>query len=138
MNGSSYFSVTRYEVTTRRTGRASVATAEVELSVGGTTTRCTATGNGPVHALDKALRGGLETDYPRIRDIRLVDYSVGIVGALQGTDARVRVLIQATDGEHTWDAGCVSTNVVDASFEALLSALVIGLMRADERARRTA
>jgi 2-isopropylmalate synthase len=57
------------------------------------------------------------------------DYRVSVVDAGEGTGAQVRVLIEATDGDNSWDAGSVSTNIIDASFEALCSAWVVGIMR---------
>jgi 2-isopropylmalate synthase len=62
--------------------------------------------------------------------VRLSDYGVTVVDAADGTGAQVRVIVQATDGVATWDAGCVSTNIVDASFEALCSTAVMAIMRA--------
>jgi 2-isopropylmalate synthase len=70
--------------------------------------------------------------------VRLSDYRVSVVDAAEGTGAQVRVLIEATDGAARWDAGCVSENIVDASFEALCSTAVMGIMRARSGARRSA
>jgi 2-isopropylmalate synthase len=84
------------------------------------------------------MRACLEETFPQLSSVALSDYKVSVVDAALGTAARVRVLIQATDGEDTWDAGCVSENVFDASFEALCSIAVMGIMRARGSRRRSA
>jgi 2-isopropylmalate synthase len=94
-------------------------------------------GCGPVHALDNALRACLRSEFPELERVRLADYRVSVVDAGEGTGAQVRVLIEATDGENSWDAGAVSTNIIDASFEALCSAWVMGIMR-ERRGGRSA
>lgn len=95
-------------------------------------------GVGPVHALDEALRACLSGEFPELAEVRLSDYKVSIVDSSEATAAQVRVIIEATDGESTWDAGCVSENIIDASFEALVSTSVMGIMKARGGARRTA
>lgn len=134
-----FFEVCNYKVTSERThGREPHVQAIVELRVGGRYVRRDATGVGPVHALDNAMRACLTETFPELERVRLSDYRVGVVDAESGTAARVRVLIQATNGAETWDAGCMSENVFDASFEALCSIAVMGIMRGRERGRRTA
>jgi 2-isopropylmalate synthase len=133
---STYFSVTAYSVTTDRSQRGkSHSRAEVSLRIGTTTVRRSATGVGPVHALDEALRACLRPLYPEIERVQLVDYRVGVVGATRGTGADVQVTVTATDALRTWDAGCTSSNVVDASFEALCASLVMGIMHAQPKVR---
>jgi 2-isopropylmalate synthase len=132
VKGSSpYFDVCGYKVTSERMHEeSSHVQAVVEVRIGNNCVRRAASGVGPVHALDLALRACLETDFPELADVRLADYRVSVVNAEDGTGARVRVLIQATDGTSSWDAGCISENIVDASFEALCSTAVMGIMRA--------
>jgi 2-isopropylmalate synthase len=128
---SPYFDVCGYKVTSERMHEeSSHVQAVVEVRIGNNCVRRAATGVGPVHALDLALRSCLENDFPELDDFRLADYRVSVVNAEDGTGARVRVLIQATDGISSWDAGCISENIVDASFEALCSTSVMGIMRA--------
>jgi 2-isopropylmalate synthase len=132
-----YFEVCNYKVTSERVrGSAPHVQAIVELRVGGNYVRRGASGVGPVHALDNAMRACLGESFPELGAVALSDYKVSVVDAALGTAARVRVLIQATDGEDTWDAGCVSENVFDASFEALCSIAVMGIMRARARGSR--
>lgn len=131
MTSNPFFSVCSYKVTTERIhSKVLRVQAIVEVRVGGSCVRRGAEGVGPVHALDRALRDCLERDFPEIRDVRLSDYQVSVVDADAGTAAQVRVLIEATDGLSSWDAGCVSGNVIDASFEALCSSAVMGIMKA--------
>ncbi|MFN2389412.1 MAG: alpha-isopropylmalate synthase regulatory domain-containing protein [Actinomycetota bacterium] len=131
----SYFSVDGYKVTAeRRNGWGSTAAAEVTLTIDGTSVTSVAEGVGPVHALDSALRGCLEGHFPDIDRVRLSDYKVSVVDAPKGTAASVRVLVEATDGVRFWNAGCVSDNIIDASFEALCSTAVMGIMRMEQPA----
>jgi 2-isopropylmalate synthase len=134
-----FFEVCNYKVTSERVrGGEPHVQAIVELWVGGRYVRRGSSGVGPVHALDNAMRACLGESFPELEAVKLADYKVSVIDATRGTAARVRVLIQATDGEDTWDAGCVSENVFDASFEALCSIAVLGIMRRRESRRRTA
>ena len=129
--GGHYFEVCGYKVTSERMHeRKSRVQAIVEVRVGHECIRRSASGVGPVHALDAALRDCLSDKFPELESVRLSDYRVSVVDASKATGAQVRVLIEATDGEARWDAGCVSENIVDASFEALCSTAVMGIIRA--------
>ena len=136
---SPYFDVCGYKVTSeRRHRKTSRVQAVVEVSIGNTCVRRAANGVGPVHALDKALRACLSVDFPELERVRLSDYRVTVVDAAEATAAQVRVLIQATDGDGSWDARCVSDNIVDASFEAICATSVMGIMRARTGTRQSA
>lgn len=125
-----YFQVCEYKVVSERVhDRSSQSQAIVEVRVGAGCVRRSAMGCGPVHALDNALRACLQSEFPELERVRLADYRVSVVDAGEGTGAQVRVLIEATDDDSSWDAGSVSTNIIDASFEALCSAWVMGIMR---------
>jgi 2-isopropylmalate synthase len=89
----------------------------------GKRTRNSAIGNGPVNALDSALRQALVPYYPNLADMHLADYKVRVLGNGAGTDARVRVLIESTDGERRWGTVGVSSNVVEASWQALIDSV---------------
>ena len=124
------FGVCGYKVISERMhSRASHVQAIVEVRVGQSCVSRSATGVGPVHALDNALRACLTPHFPELQQVRLSDYKVSVIDAADGTGAQVRVLVEATDGDSTWDAGCVSDNVIDASFEALCSTAVMGIMK---------
>jgi 2-isopropylmalate synthase len=105
------------------------AEASIRVEVDGQEEHTAAEGNGPVHALDRALRKALERFYPAIRRVRLVDYKVRVLNADAATAARVRVLIQSTDGTRTWGTVGVSENVVEASWQALVDSLEYVLLR---------
>ena len=83
----------------------------------------TAEGNGPVNALDRALRDAIGDMYPRLREIELVNYKVRIIDEHKGTGAVTRVLIDASDGEETWGSIGVSENIIEASWGALVDSL---------------
>jgi 2-isopropylmalate synthase len=87
-------------------------------------------GNGPVHALDQALRRALEQFYPSLGEVSLVDYKVRVItGALSGTASLVRVLITSSDGRTQWGTVGVSANIVDASWRALVDSVEYKLMK---------
>jgi len=87
----------------------------------------TAQGNGPVNALDKALREAIGELYPHLREIELVNFKVRILDEAKGTDAVTRVLIDASDGERVWGAIGVSENIIAASWDALVDSLEVGV-----------
>ncbi len=87
----------------------------------------TAEGNGPVHALDAALRDAIGELHPHLRDIELVNFKVRILDETKGTDAVTRVLIDASDGHDTWGTIGVSENVIAASWDALVDSLEYGM-----------
>jgi 2-isopropylmalate synthase len=88
---------------------------------------CTAEGNGPVNALDNALRQAIGEIYPHLRDIELVNYKVRILDEAKGTGAVTRVLIDASDGARLWGAIGVSENLIAASWDALVDSLEVGV-----------
>jgi 2-isopropylmalate synthase len=90
----------------------------------------TAEGNGPVNALDAALRGAIGETYPHLRDITLVNFKVRILDERKGTGAVTRVLLDASDGRDTWGSIGVSENVIEASWEALVDSLEAGMLPA--------
>jgi 2-isopropylmalate synthase len=102
--------------------------ATVKLRANGERHISTAEGNGPVHALDAALRKALATTYPELDDIHLADYKVRILNENVGTAATTRVLIESSDGEKEWGTIGVSENIVEASWEALLDGYTYGLL----------
>ena len=127
---ASPFGVCGYKVISERMhSRASHVQAIVEVRVGHSCVSRSATGVGPVHALDNALRSCLMEHFPQLEQVRLSDYQVSVVDAVGGTGAHVRVMVEATDGHSTWEATCVSDNVIDASFEALSSTAVMGIRK---------
>ncbi|OYO05606.1 citramalate synthase [Enemella evansiae] len=108
-------------------GRTSTG-ASVRLSAKGAEQEYRGEGNGPVNALDEALRRALLPAYPQVADYQLTDYRVRILDQGHGTDASVRVLIDTDDGERSWTTVGVGENVVEASWEALSDAYLYGLI----------
>jgi 2-isopropylmalate synthase len=106
------------------------AQATVKVVVDGERVLTTGEGVGPVHALDQALRSALRTAYPEVDSLRLTDYRVRVLDTSEGTGAVVRVLLETSSPEDAWDTIGVHNNIIEASWEALVDGLVIGLMRA--------
>jgi 2-isopropylmalate synthase len=102
--------------------------ATVKVLIDGQRILSTAEGNGPVNALDSALRAAIGGHYPGLSDIRLTDYRVRVLDSGRGTGAVTRVLIDTTDGEDTWTTIGVSENIIDASWQALFDSIVYGLL----------
>jgi 2-isopropylmalate synthase len=106
-----------------------LAEAAVKVRVEGETLHTVAEGDGPVNALDLAVRKALVVFYPTLETVKLVDYKVRIVDSPSGTAAIVRVLIESTDGEHTWTSVGCSPNIIEASWLALSDSLEWWLVR---------
>ena len=132
--GLHFFDVEGYEVTTKSTGAVgSRSTATVNLRAQDGVHSATASGQGPVHALDLCLRKCLSSLYPRISDVRLTDYKVRVLDSRKGTAARVRVLVEWSDHRKSWSTVGVSDNVIEDSWSALVDAIRLELMRATEQ-----
>jgi 2-isopropylmalate synthase len=100
-----------------------VCEAILKIKVRGETVYTAAEGNGPVNALDNALRKALETYYPDLRNIHLSDYKVRVLNDKDATAAKVRVLVESSDFDTNWSTIGVSENVIEASWEALVDSL---------------
>jgi len=118
------FDLLKYHVTVEKNTNGQVVTeATVKLRVGDEIEHVVGEGDGPVNALDAALRKCLERFYPVIRDVRLIDYKVRVVNAKAGTAARVRVIIESQDKDRPWGTVGVSENLIDASWQALVDSV---------------
>ena len=113
-----------------------VAEATVRVRVKGILEHTAAAGNGPVNALDHALRKALEEFYPNLKEMRLLDYKVRILDESKGTAAKTRVLITSGDSTDTWGTVGVADNIIEASWRALVDSVEYKL-RADERRSTT-
>lgn len=109
-------------------GRAVVSEAFVKLNIDGNSIYTAAEGNGPVNALDNALRKALISYFPGIANIHLSDYKVRVLDDKDATASKVRVLIESRDAENTWNTVGVSGNVIEASWEALVDSLRYALL----------
>jgi 2-isopropylmalate synthase len=127
------FNLIEYHTTHRHHPHNKVETTEatVKISVDGEPEYTVDEGDGPVNALDKALRKALLPHFPQLGRVRLEDYKVRIIDSGTGTAAKTRVLIVSSDGNRTWGTVGVSTNVIDASWEALVDSLEYFLMKQD-------
>ena len=105
--------------------------ATVKVHVGGERVVATGEGNGPVNALDSALRKALGDRFPELEGLYLTDFKVRVLEARQGTGAVTRVLIDTTNGERTWTTIGVSENIIEASWQALVDSLVFGILHTD-------
>jgi 2-isopropylmalate synthase len=123
------FTVDGYHVSMRRDGPNSICEATVKVRVGAEAGHTVAEGDGPVNALDKALRAALIKFYPRLKDVVLTDYKVRILESSTGTGARTRVLIQSTDGKEEWGTVGTDDNIIEASLQALVDSLEYALTR---------
>jgi 2-isopropylmalate synthase len=106
-----------------------VTEATVKVLVGDDRVIATAEGNGPVNALDAALRKAIGPVYPQLAHVHLTDFKVRVLDTSRGTGAVTRVLIDSTDGERTWTTIGVSENVIEASWAALADSIVYGLLQ---------
>ena len=105
--------------------------ATVMVKVGHEVEHTAAVGQGPVNALDHALRKALEKFYPELQEVRLLDYKVRVLAATQGTEAKVRVLIESGDLKEKWGTVGVSENIMEASWQALADGIEYKLLRRD-------
>jgi 2-isopropylmalate synthase len=127
-----YFTVESWKATVEQSENGEVTTeAVVKVNAGGKILEQTSRGNGPVNALDKALRAALETIYPELAKLELIDYKVRILEGVKGTGAVTRVLIETTDGNSQWDTVGVHENVIAASWNAISDAVTYGLLKAN-------
>jgi 2-isopropylmalate synthase len=123
------FEVNAYHVSMRRQKGASVCEATIKVQVDGKSSHTVAEGDGPVNALDSALRAALASFYPHVKNIRLTDYKVRIIDSTAGTAAKTRVLIQSSDGREEWGTVGVSGNIVEASLGALVDSMEYCLLK---------
>ncbi|MEG2074457.1 MAG: alpha-isopropylmalate synthase regulatory domain-containing protein, partial [Angelakisella sp.] len=105
----------------------------IKVRVGDTIEMTSAEGDGPVHALDIALRKALEVFYPVVSQVRLYDYKVRVMETKVGTAAKVRVLIESTDGEHTWTTVGLSSDILEASWQALRDSIEYKLILLEQQ-----
>jgi 2-isopropylmalate synthase len=128
------FELLDYHVTVaQRHGTDTFVEAVVKVRVGEQVLHTAAEGNGPVSALDAALRKALEPVYPRIRDTHLADYKVRILDSVHGTEAITRVLIDSRNERGSWSTVGASPNIIEASMQALVDSLEFGLLDAGTR-----
>ena len=120
----------------QRDGRELLAEATVKVEVDGEVLHTAADGNGPVNALDAALRKALSAFYPGLDEVHLVDYKVRILDGGAATAARTRVIIDSMDGARTWSTMGSDTNIIAASASALADSLEYAIWKSGSELRR--
>jgi 2-isopropylmalate synthase len=123
------FSVETYHVSMRRDKKESICEATVRIRVGDEIAHTVAEGDGPVNALDGALRRALVNFFPSLKAIELTDYKVRIINGTTGTAAKTRVLITSSNGKREWGTVGVSENIIEASLEALVDSMEFALLK---------
>jgi 2-isopropylmalate synthase len=119
----------RVIVEKRKEGEEPLSEATIMIKTPKGVEHTAADGNGPVNALDKALRKALEKFYPQLREVSLIDYKVRVLTAGKGTSTNVRVLVESGDGKHKWGTVGVSENIIEASWQALVDSIEYKLLR---------
>jgi 2-isopropylmalate synthase len=137
-NHRPYFELQGFRVIVEEQGSGTepVAEATVKLRVRGIEEHTAASGNGPVNALDHALRKALEDFYPSLSQMSLLDYKVRILDESKATAAKTRVLITSGDGDETWGTVGVADNIIEASWQALVDSIEYKLRRDERRGQR--
>ncbi len=110
--------------------------ATIMVRVGNRVEHTAAVGNGPVNALDNAIRKALEKFYPELMEVKLLDYKVRILSTKDGTGAQTRVLIESGDGESKWGTVGVSENIIQASWQALVDSIDYKLLKEEETGKK--
>ena len=130
-----FFSVLGFRVIDEKRGedQKPLAEATIMVRVGGKVEHTAAEGNGPVNALDNAIRKALEKFYPKLREVKLLDYKVRVLPAGQGTASSIRVLIESGDRHTRWGTVGVSDNIIDASYQALIDSIDYKLHKTEEQ-----
>jgi len=130
----SFFTIESWKTSVDQSAAGSVTSrAEVSIKAKGELISSSGSGNGPVNAIDRALRNGLEKLYPELAELELTDYKVRILEGRLGTGAITRVLVESSDGHGEWSTIGVHENVIAASAMALEDALTYGLIRAGKK-----
>lgn len=119
----------------RKEGEAPISEATIMVQVDGVMEHAAAMGNGPVNALDQALRRALTKFYPSLQKVELLDYKVRVLSSGEGTGAVVRVLIESGDGQDRWGTVGVSHNVIEASWQALVDSIDYKLYKDSRRGK---
>ena len=123
------FELISYRTVIIKDDRETVIEAIVKIRVNGEVQHTVAEGDGPVNALDRALRRALEGTYPTLGEVHLLDYKVRDLSSRDGTAAKVRVLIESSDGVDLWGTVGVSENLIEASWIALVDSLSYKLLK---------
>jgi len=128
----SFFQLEGFRVIVEKRNNKLFSEATIKVRVDDKFEHTAAEGDGPVNALDNALRKALVKFYPQLRKVRLADYKVRVLDAKSGTGAKVRVLIESTDGKNEWGTVGISENILEASWQALVDSIEYRLLKDEE------
>lgn len=129
-----FFELEQFKLMNEQPARSGLsASALIKVKVEGQSEITAAEGDGPIHALDKALRKALEVFYPELHHVHLTDFKVRVIDSNKATAAKVRVLIESTDGETVWTTVGVSTDIIEASWIALVDSIEYKLLKELEK-----
>jgi 2-isopropylmalate synthase len=133
-----FFELEGYRVIVEKRGKNEpcLSEATIKVKVGNEIEHTAGEGDGPVNALDNALRRALTRFYPAIAKVALTDFSVRILDPKEATAAKTRVIIESSDGKDTWSTVGVSENIIEASWEALVDGVEYKLFKDEQTARR--
>lgn len=123
-----FFKVEDFKIISHNSGNVTNSEAMIKIEVKGENVHTAAEGDGPVNALDNALRKGLNEFSPLVEEMQLIDYKVRVLNGTDGTASKVRVLIETADREKSWTTVGVSTNIIQASWQALIDSIEYGLL----------
>ncbi|NTW37646.1 MAG: citramalate synthase, partial [Syntrophobacteraceae bacterium] len=130
-----YFELVGFRVIDQKTrdDQPPIAEATIRVKVGGSEEHTAALGKGPVNALDNALRKALDKFYPELKGMELSDYKVRVLPGRDGTAAKVRVLIESSDGEDQWGTVGVSQDIIEASWQALVDSINYKMYKSEKQ-----
>lgn len=131
-----FFSLEGFRVIVEKLKNKIIAEATIKVKVGDKFEHTASEGSGPVNALDNALRKALVKFYPQLQEMHLTDYKVRVIDAASGTAAKVRVLIESTDGKREWSTVGVSENIIEASWRALVDSIEYKLLKDQEEEKK--
>jgi len=133
-----FFDLLGFRVIVEKRGDESppISEATIMVKVGDRVEHTAALGNGPVNALDNAIRKALENFYPELKEVKLIDYKVRVLSDQEGTGASTRVLIESWDGKANWGTVGVSENIIQASWQALVDSIDYKLLKEEEKGIR--
>ncbi|HIC91222.1 MAG TPA: citramalate synthase, partial [Syntrophaceae bacterium] len=134
-----YFELLGFRVIDQKTKENELPTSEatIMVKVGGKIEHTAAVGNGPVNALDNAIRKALEKFYPELKEVKLYDYKVRVLPGDLGTGSKVRVLIESGDKESKWGTVGVSHNIIEASWQALVDSINYKFLKDKKKGKKS-
>ncbi len=132
-----FFNLVGFRVIVEKSKEGTISEATIRVEVNGQVEHTAAIGNGPVNALDTAMRKALQKFYPSLSDVKLLDYKVRVLAGQDGSGSKVRVLSESGDGKTKWGTVGVSENIIEASWQALVDSIEYKLLRDEKPSNRS-